>query len=69
MPTRRPGIWRTSPSVEARIPRYGPPYCGAILFVDQYPERCFVPDLADFEAHPPKVIAHSRLDSIVALSA
>ena len=30
IPTRRPGIWRTSASVEARIPRYGPPYCGAI---------------------------------------
>ena len=30
MPTSRPGIWRTSASVEARIPRYGPPYCGAI---------------------------------------
>ena len=30
IPTRRPGICRTSASVEARIPRYGPPYCGAI---------------------------------------
>ena len=30
IPTRRPGIWRTSASVEARMPRYGPPYCGAI---------------------------------------
>ena len=28
IPTSRPGIWRTSASVEARIPRYGPPYCG-----------------------------------------
>ena len=30
IPTSRPGIWRTSASVEARMPRYGPPYCGAI---------------------------------------
>ena len=30
IPTSRPGIWRTSASVEARIPRYGPPYCGAM---------------------------------------
>ena len=30
MPTRRPGIWRTSASVDARRPRYGPPYCGWI---------------------------------------
>ena len=30
MPTSRPGIWRTSASVEARRPRYGPPYCGGM---------------------------------------
>ena len=30
IPTSRPGIWRTSASVEARRPRYGPPYCGAM---------------------------------------
>ena len=29
-PTSRPGIWRTSASVAARMPRYGPPYCGAM---------------------------------------
>ena len=30
MPTSRPGIWRTSASVQARMPRYGPPYCGGM---------------------------------------
>jgi hypothetical protein len=33
-----------------------PKLCGAILFVDQYPERCFAPDLAELEAHPPEVV-------------
>lgn len=33
-----------------------PKLCGAILFVDQYPERCFGSDLASLEANLPKVI-------------
>ena len=30
IPTSRPGIWRTRASVQARMPRYGPPYWGGM---------------------------------------
>ncbi len=38
------------------VGRPRPSYCGAILFVDQYPERCLASDLQAFESDPPKVV-------------
>ena len=48
-------------TLAAVIGRPRPKLCGAILFVDQYPARCVAPDLAELEAHPPKVVViHPR---------
>lgn len=43
-------------SLAALIGRPRPKLCGAIVFVDQYPERCLSRDLSHLENHPPKVI-------------
>ena len=39
-PTSRPGIWRTRASVQATIPRYGPPYWSGIPSGWPSPPRC-----------------------------
>jgi hypothetical protein len=44
------------PSLAALIGRPRPPLCGAIVFPDQYPERCVASDLRLLDRRPPAVV-------------